>query len=179
MSKPSFSIRKTAESKTQCLVVPIFKDHTLSKESLRLDRRLEGIITNALNLGDFTGNSGETVVLVGNESTRRILLVGCGDTAEFDRYAQRKFTETTANTLAQSKACDTLITLTTLPSKLADFTDILESLSCQITMACYIYTKTVSEPKNIPVLTKVMINTGNLISTVKSQESDCMRTSHW
>ncbi len=174
MAKLSFNARKIdriSESKTQCLVVPVFEDHVLGEEVSRLDSSLGGAITNALDLGDFTAKTGKTLALIGNDTVRRVLLVGCGDVAKFDREGQRRFAETTAKALAQGKAKEVVITLAALPAEPADLPTVLEELARQTTMACYAYTETLSKPRDVPVLAKVVINTGSLITAAKAKKA--------
>ena len=173
MAKLSFTARKSgqmAASKTQCLVVPVFEDHVLGEDLAHLDSNLNGVISNALRLGDFSGKSGKTLLLVGNAAVQRVLLVGCGDVARFDRGAQRKFAETTAAALAGGKAKDALVCLAPMPSD-TDAACVLEDLAREITAACYVYTQTLSKPKELPPLSKVTVDGGAGLSTAAAKKA--------
>lgn len=171
LSLTARTIDRIAEQKTPCVVVPIFKDHVLSEDLARVDGSLSGAITKALDLGDFSAKSGTKMSLVGNETIHRVLLIGCGDVADFDRKSQRKFAETTASALAAGKAKEALVVLDTLPIGADDLVKTLEDLGRYLSMSCYLYTETLSKPKEPSPLKKVTVSTGKLLTSAKAKKA--------
>lgn len=163
MSKLSFTARKTdklAEQKTSCLVIPLFENKKLSPEIKTVDRALSGLISSALSLGDFTGKAGSKLSLVAGKGIARVLLIGCGDPETFDRKAQRKFAETAGKTLASGKSGDATVTIADLPIDESDAGTLLEDLARETALACYVYSETLSKPKDVPALRKITVSTG-------------------
>ena len=75
-----------------CLVVGIFEDDGLSETAKTLDAPSGGRITKAVQGGDFTGKSGETLLLTEVTGMRatRILLTGVGPRKLYERKAWRR-----------------------------------------------------------------------------------------
>jgi leucyl aminopeptidase len=65
---------------TDCLVVAVFEEGDLSPSAALINSESDGIITRIIERGDMNGNAGQTVMLndLGNISSPRVLLVGCG-----------------------------------------------------------------------------------------------------
>src|SRR5882724_3709244 len=77
-----------------CLVVGVFEDDGLSEAAKALDAPSGGRIAKAVQSGDFTGRSGETLLLTEVTGMRatRVLLVGPGPRKSYDRKAWRRAT---------------------------------------------------------------------------------------
>lgn len=174
MVKLSFTARATdrlAETKTPCLLVPVFEDHAMSDDLKALDAHLSGAITRAMEIGDFVAKAGKTLVLIGSDSIKRVVLIGCGDAGRFDRAAQRKFAENTARVLAAGQAKEALVSVANLPIEASELALTLEELARHTTMGCYRYTETLSKPKDGPALRKVTVNPGKLLTTGKAKKA--------
>ena len=81
------------ECKTDALVVGRFSDaKTTDKLTRELDRRLGGAIGKIIDLGDFKGKPGQSVIVYGNEKigARRVMLVGLGERAKASAETIRK-----------------------------------------------------------------------------------------
>lgn len=80
-----------AAAASQCAILPLFQGKSLSGPARELNKAASGAIKSALDLGDFSAKSGQTLMLPGTGSVKRILLIGCGDPQKFDREGMRKF----------------------------------------------------------------------------------------
>ena len=85
------NISDAAAATTQCAVLPVFSRKRLSKAAEQLDKAASGAISSALQLGDFNGKTGQTLMLPGAGAAKRLLLVGCGDPGKFGRASAMQF----------------------------------------------------------------------------------------
>ena len=161
MSQPTFSARKAANPaklSTTCLVLPMFKGQKLEGYLAELDVQLAGAINRASKLGDFSGETGSALALVGNDRVQRILLLGCGAAADFDQSARKKLAQAAGKNLASTKAREAHIALDGLPLTTQESAQLLETLATEILWACYVYSETLSQPKNMPTLAKASVS---------------------
>ncbi|MEP1470322.1 MAG: leucyl aminopeptidase [Halieaceae bacterium] len=168
MSKITFtarSIEDAATNATQCAVIPVFGSAKLSGAALQLDRAGGGIIRRTLELEDFSGNRGETLLLPGSGKAKRLLLVGCGDSKKVDRELALQFCLTTAKALTKGQATDATIYLANFRPSGTDNAWVLDQLARQIVAASYRYTRTLSKPTAASKLRRVVVNPGAKIST--------------
>jgi len=80
-----------AELTVDCIAAGVFEDGKLGTEATALDKATGGRIKGIIARGDFSGRSGETLLLseAGLKSTR-VLLVGLGAERSFNRKAWRR-----------------------------------------------------------------------------------------
>ena len=71
-------ISDVATARSQCAILPLFHGAKLSGAALKLDRASSGAIKAALALGDFSAKVGQTLLLPGAGSAKRILLSSAG-----------------------------------------------------------------------------------------------------
>lgn len=174
MSQPSFTARKAtniAGLSSACLVLPIFKDQKLEGDIAKLDTKMSGAITRAVALGDFTAEAGTALSLLGNERVQRILLLGCGSADDFDLGSSRKLAQAAGKNLASTKAREAHIALEGLPLSSEDGAQFLETLATEILWSCYVYTETLSKPKNVPSLAKVSVTATPALTIVKVRKA--------
>jgi leucyl aminopeptidase len=167
MSSIKFTARKIAnasEAATACSVVPVFAGKNLSEAATQIDKASGGAISVALKLGDFKAADGETLMMAGAGQSKRILLVGCGKKAKFDRKAARKFIQSAYIALNSTQARDAIIHTADLQPGDGDASWLLSSLARQITAASYRYSETLAEPKPPLNAAKVTVNPGATIS---------------
>jgi leucyl aminopeptidase len=83
---------KAQQHKTDIAVVAVFADGEPGIAAKALDKAGGGLISEVLTAGDIGGKPGELLLLANTNDLpcRRILLVGCGPKADFDRKAYRK-----------------------------------------------------------------------------------------
>ena len=165
------NIKDAASAACQCAVLPVFTRKRLSHAAQQLDQASSGAIKAALELGDFCGKSGETLMLPGAGTAKRLLLVGCGDPAKFDRSEAREITQSIYRALNATKAADATIHTADLELKNGDGQWLLAYLARHLTAAAYRYTETVSKPKTPLKLSRVVVNTGGNIATGIAQRA--------
>ncbi len=164
MSAIKFTARKIEDARkaaSQCVILPIYHRKKLSRDAQQIDDASGGAIKAVMALGDFSGKSGESTLLPGVAGAKRLLLVGCGDPASFDRAAAREFTRTLARAVSATKAGDALLHAADLKVKDGNNAWLLEDLSRKLTSASYRYTETLSKPKPPMKLARLTVNTGD------------------
>ena len=89
------------KQRADALVVNLFAGTTPSGETAAVDRALEGQISAAINLGDFSGSSCETLLIYtkGAIASPRVLVVGLGARESFDLEASRRAAAQAVNAL--------------------------------------------------------------------------------
>ncbi len=154
------SIPDAAAAPAECAILPIFSDAALAPVARALDKAGGGAIESALALGDFSGKRGETLWLPGSGRSKRVLLLGCGEAAGFDRKAMRNICSKLAHALQDTKAKDALFYASACKLKAADGEWFLSYLARQLTTVGYRYTTTLSKPKTAMALRKFTVETG-------------------
>lgn len=86
---------------TDCIVLGVYADKTLSQAAQLVDEASAGALQNHLAIGDFTGekNTNSMLYAVKNVTSPRVLLVGLGDKAKFTVDSLNNATRTAANVL--------------------------------------------------------------------------------
>ncbi|MDG2327284.1 MAG: leucyl aminopeptidase [Halioglobus sp.] len=161
MTAIKFSARKVNDpttATTECAVVYIFSDSKLSGTASALNKASGGAIKAVLDLGDFTGKSGQCSTLPGTGKIKRLLLVGCGEKKQFDRSAARDFAQAVYSGINGTSAKSALLLLDDMKVKGADDHWLLEMLSRTLESKSYRYTETVSKPKPALSLQRVVIS---------------------
>lgn len=174
MPQPSFTVRKSAnitKMATPCLVLPIFKGGRLKGDIAALDAQMSGAISRAIKLGDFTAEVGTAFSLLGTQQTQRILLLGCGPAEDFDLVSSKKVAQSAGKHLSTTKAREAHIALESLTLPPEETASLLETLATEILWACYVYTETLSNPKNVPSLAKVSVTTAAGLTTGKARKA--------
>ena len=89
------------KQRADALVVNLFAGTTPSGATAAVDQALEGQISAAINLGDFSGISGEALLLYtkGAIASPRVLVVGLGASEYFDLEASRRAAARAVNAL--------------------------------------------------------------------------------
>ena len=80
---------------TECIVVSIWRNGSLSDEAKILDIKTKKLISGLVNSGDASGNLGDTLLVYRppNLSAKRILLAGAGDRKKFNASSAKKLIE--------------------------------------------------------------------------------------
>ena len=80
------------KQRSDALVVNLFSDANLGGATAAVDAALDGQIGAAINLGDFRGEAGESLLLYSNGliAAPRVLVVGLGAQDKFDAEAARR-----------------------------------------------------------------------------------------
>lgn len=163
MSAIKFSARKVSDASTTtsgCAVIPLYSDSKLSGVSAILNKASGGAIKAALELGDFAGKCGQSLVLPGAGKAKRLLLVGCGEKKKFDRKAARGFAQALYNGINSTDTKDALLLLDDVKVQDADNYWLLEMLARALESKSYRYTETVSKPKPALKLARMVVSSG-------------------
>ena len=104
-----------ARQKTGAIVLGVFDRRKLSRVGVEIDRASDGYLRRILANGDLDGQLNSSLMLydVPGVQARRVLLVGCGRTRDFDRRAYRRVNALVSGLLERSGATDAI---TCLPS---------------------------------------------------------------
>ncbi len=95
-------------ARTDCAIVGVHERADLSAIAKNLDRALGGRLTRILKGGDFSGRSGETLLVpdLGTGPAARVLLIGLGSRKAWNRRAYRRAALTAAQAVVKSGARD-------------------------------------------------------------------------
>jgi leucyl aminopeptidase len=105
--------RRAATQRGDCLVIGAFERGELGPEGAAVDRALRGRVRRLLGNGDFSGRSGETLLLpeVPGLAAGRLLLVGLGTKAQFNRRGWRRALQSAIGALARTRIASAAIAL--------------------------------------------------------------------
>lgn len=105
-----------------CVVVGSFEDGSLSDEAKEIDRRAGGRISALVKRGDFAARLGETQLLcdLPGLKTSRVLLVGLGARAGFERKQYRRAFSATVGAIAKTRITRVVVALARPASALLD-----------------------------------------------------------
>ena len=108
----------SGSTKSDCLVVGIYTQHQLSNAALALDRASKGALVKIIKRGDIDAKVGSTLLIhtLNGIASERILLVGLGDSAQYDEKAFRKALTAAYAALNACGAKEAQIYLTALPT---------------------------------------------------------------
>src|SRR6185437_15960208 len=114
--------RGLAALSVDCLVLGIFEEGTLTEEAQAVDAALGGRLRKLLARGDFSGRTGETLLLTdlpGIEATR-VLLTGLGGRKSLARRPWRKALTAALSALARTRITSAAIAIERPPAKELD-----------------------------------------------------------
>jgi leucyl aminopeptidase len=105
--------RRAAAQRCDCLVIGAFERAELGPQASATDRSVRGRVRRLLASGDFSGRAGETMLLpeVPGLASARLLLVGLGNKANFNRRAWRRAVHTAVGALARTRIASAAIAL--------------------------------------------------------------------
>jgi leucyl aminopeptidase len=96
---------KVLDQRTDCLVVGVFEGRVLGSETHAVDRAVGGRIKELVRRGDFAGRAGDSLLLTDWPGLRgsRLLLVGLGTSAAYQRRAWKRALSTAMGALARTR----------------------------------------------------------------------------
>jgi leucyl aminopeptidase len=105
--------RRAAEQRSDCLVIGVFERAELGAEAQAVDRAMRGRLHALLARGDFSGRAGETLLLTEPTGIRsaRLLLVGLGGKAQYNRRAWRRGLGSAVAALARTRVVSAAVAL--------------------------------------------------------------------
>ncbi len=175
MTDVTFTARKikdAAQARSQCAILPVFSKKNLCEAARQINQASGGAVAAALRLGDFSGKSGQYCMLPGSGDNKRLLLVGCGDRAKFDRAATRELTKTIGKALHDSQASEATLYTADVNLKDGDPRWLLTWVARHFTCSAYRYTETVSKPKPPQKLKRMVIECGGIAAKSAQQALD-------
>jgi leucyl aminopeptidase len=100
-------------ARTECAVVGVFEREDLTSEARTLDRALGGRLRRIVRQGDFSGRSGETLLVpdLAPGPAARVLLVGLGTRKGWNRRSYRRALASAAQALQKCGAREARLTL--------------------------------------------------------------------
>lgn len=106
------------KQRSGCLILPVFKDGTLTDITSEFDNMTSGSVQRLLDRGDFSAEVGETVFLydIPEAEAERVMLVGMGEQDKLGFNNFKKAVNAAAKRLDQSGAADAANYLATTPS---------------------------------------------------------------
>jgi len=152
----SKAITDITEVKSQCLVVPIFDNSTLTKSGKSLDKATKKQISSIIKRGDISSNIGSSLLipLPHGIKAQRLLLIGAGD----GKLATKDLQTISSELIKQlTNSGVTEAILLTQGLKLAkDNTDgLVRQLTKLFELSTYQYVKTLSKPNKKPAIKKI------------------------
>ena len=104
---------RAAEQRSDCLVIGAFERAELGSEAQAVDRAMRGRVRALLTRGDFSGRAGETMLISEPAGIRseRLLLVGLGSKAQFNRRAWRRALASAVAALARTRVASAALAL--------------------------------------------------------------------
>ena len=96
--------QKPQNQKTDCAIIPWFEAQKAPTDFKALDKVCGHVIRDAAKRGDLSGKLGSNTLLVGaaDGPCKRLLVVGCGQSATFDRKAFSKVTGIAVSALVKT-----------------------------------------------------------------------------
>jgi leucyl aminopeptidase len=106
-----------ARKRGDCMVVGAFENGALGEVAQGVDAALSGSIRALLKRGDFSGRSGESLLLpAGGARGRGLLLTGLGPAASYSRRAWRKALTAAISALARTRVASAVLALDRPPA---------------------------------------------------------------
>ena len=111
--------RRAAEQRSDCLVIGVFERAELGPEALAVDRALRRRLRALLARGDFSGRLGETQLIseLSGLKSARLLLVGLGKRAQFNRRLWRRSLTSAIHALARTRVVSAALALERPPGR--------------------------------------------------------------
>jgi leucyl aminopeptidase len=105
--------RRASQQRTDCLVIGAFERGELGTVATTVDTALRGRLRALLGRGDFSGRAQETLLLTDQAglAAPRLLLVGLGPRAQFNRRAWRKAVQAAIGALARTRIASAALAL--------------------------------------------------------------------
>ncbi len=96
---------KALAQRASCLVIGVYEPRELGDEGRAVDRAVGGRLSALLRRGDFAGKAGESLLLteLPRLGGKRLLLVGLGTSAQYQRRAWKKALSTAVAALARTR----------------------------------------------------------------------------
>jgi leucyl aminopeptidase len=153
------SVTQPENQKSQCLVVPVFAKGKLSATADLLDKTAKQLITTLCKRGDLTGGVAELLLLPHVEGIKaeRLLLVGAGEQDKLTEQNFSKLANATINKLRGLNIKEACLLTEELNVIDQDSSWQFRKWAQLAELADYQYRETLSKPKAVSPLKKILI----------------------
>ena len=144
--------------RSQCLIVPVFSDGTLSKTADRLDKASDGLIRRLIKRGDVSGKLGDSLLIpsLTGIKAERLLLLGCGKDKTLSAADYQKLLAALLKPLQNIKEACLFIDELQVDDR--DDAWMVEQLAIDAGSNNYQYSKTLSKPKATASLKRITVS---------------------
>lgn len=140
------------QQKTLCLVLPLSQTKKCPSRLAGLDTATGGLLSRVWKNKDFSGERKQCVLLSGNESFPRIVLLGLGDTKDLNEYQIKQLVGTLWGQLSRLACKEATLDLDGFETDA--YETLSKTLARELTCASYKYTTTLGKKPTPPSLTK-------------------------
>jgi len=162
------------KQKTACLIVCVCESKLKNPLLQQLDKGLGGVLARAAKSKEFSGRSGETLLLHcgGQLAAERVLFYGLGKEKSVGLNSLRQAASSAAKLLAEKQLASFLLALPQVQAKKATLTEKVQALAEGVLLADYRYEKYLPEdrPGQPARLAKVTLLIGSEESKVVAEE---------
>lgn len=154
MSSLRFSTLEEAKASSksfQCAILPLSTSLKLDRQAKVLSKESGGVIDAALSNGEFSGKTGQSLLLHSVGRCSRVLLLGTGEDKP-DRKALLKVSKALARQLCSSKAGDAIFYAQSLKVSAKDRDWFCSTLAKDLVYQQYAYRETLSKKAAAPSL---------------------------
>ena len=159
------------QQKTPCLVLPLSQAKKCPARLAGLDAATDGLLSRVWKNKDFSGERKQCVLLSGNESFPRIVLLGLGDTKDLNEHQIKQLVSTLWGQLSRLASKEATLDLDGFETDA--YETLAKTLARELTCASYKYTTTLGKKPTPPSLTKF-----TLLSQEKSALAQIKRGSN-
>ncbi len=144
--------------RSQCLIVPVFSNGTLSKTADRLDKASGGLIRRLIKRGDISGKLGDSLLIpsLTGIKAERVLLLGCGKDKTLSAADYRKLLAALLKPLKSIKEACLFIDELQVDGRNNAW--MVEQLAIDAGSNNYQYSKTLSKPKATASLKRITVS---------------------
>lgn len=146
--------------KTDCAIVGIYSNQTLSNAAQILDNATNGLISTVVKRGDILGKLNDTLLLnlIPNSDIERILLVGLGEQKPLTTKNYRKVLAAAIGVIKKSRFDSAVVALTDIEVEKADVTLKTRQIVEVFEDAMYQFTDCKSKPADEMTLKNIVIS---------------------
>ena len=84
LRKVNASAKLYSDTKHELLVIGIFKNQKLNADHKKVDEMIDGKLSSAISLDSFNGDKNKKIIIYGNDTIKRIALIGLGEKKDYN-----------------------------------------------------------------------------------------------
>lgn len=146
--------QKPAVAKSACLVVGLYEGKTLPSHASTIDKAYQGLLSNLVKSGDFTGKQGQTSMLYASAkcAAKRVLVVGFGKKSELTLAKYKKSVQAAAQAIKAHGLKEAAFSLHEMDVAKASNEEKLQQAILAVHQASYEFNTFKSKPEKTPVI---------------------------